>query len=192
LEAGMIYDLFSHVLAMLSIELNLSSFRSDQIREIKVARHKNCPTSVDCETFASFDFWLFDYHGRRVDVKGIVGKGVGNRDEKFLNLVGEHGLISCDLGTKRSGQTWIYKEKSGGKVKRPIYRIGKGHPEFLEAILGGTYIEQPVGGLTGDIAIEILSILGAIRGRIPHGINEYDLKTDKHAIAARASKLSFS
>ena len=187
LEAGMIYDLFSHVLAMISAELNLSSFRFNRIREIKVAQHQDCPSPVTSETFAYFDFDLLDYEGKRIRVTGSVGKGVGSSDEKFLNFVGERGLIKCDLGPSSLNGIQIAEGKSG--KEKPLYEVGHGHSEFLKTLLEGRYLEEPVGGLTGEIAIEILRILAAIRDRVPSKISKHKIGMEKRDILCQANTL---
>src|SRR5262249_20318796 len=100
LRAGMIYDLFSHVLAMLSEELNLSAFHPNNVRQIAVARHKIPEFEFAGDAFAYFDFSLDDHRGRPITVTGAVGKGVGESDDKFFTFIGEHGSIKCSLGSK--------------------------------------------------------------------------------------------
>jgi predicted dehydrogenase len=186
LRAGMIYDLFSHVLAMLSEELDLASFRRNGIRRIAVARHEGLESPGD--TFASFDFDLDDHRGQPIAVSGAVGKGVGERDDKFLAFIGESGFIKCDLspgGTKR------VRIKERGWEEGPIYDINTGHPEFIKALLEGQYIERPIGGLTGDTAVQILQIMNKIRAKIPPMIGSYKVGESVNEIAVHSTQLRF-
>ena len=191
LQAGMIYDLFSHVLAMLSIELDLSTFGHGLVRNIRVAKHK--PSLQEREfpgdTFASFDFRLRDRQGVLVDVLGVVGKGVGSKDEKYLTLVGESGKITCDLDPSGTRQICI-EEASSGKAASPIYQVGLGHEEFLQTLLSGRYAEQPIGGLSGVTAIEVLRIMNRIREGIPATIYTYDVGTPRDQIAGQATGIT--
>jgi len=190
LRAGMIYDLFSHVLAMLSVEIDLSTFRHDQVRQIKVAQHNPCPLGFNGDTFAYFDFDIKDYQGRLIKVNGAVGKGVGKRDEKFLTFIGEFGSIKFDLDPKGSKQILIKEDRSG--MEQPIYKVGQGHEEFLTTLLIGKYIEEPIGGLSGNIAIDILRIMNRIREKIPTLTYKYEVGISKDNIANYATSLRFS
>lgn len=191
LRAGMIYDLFSHVLAMLSEELDLSAFRYDRVNEIKVAQHEPCPPRFNGDTFAYFDFSLLDYQKRLIKVVGAVGKGVGDRDEKFLTFVGEFGSVRCELDPKGSKQILI-KEATRGGIEQPIYQVGQGHEEFLRTLLTGKYIQEPMGGLVGATAIEILRIMNRVREKIPASIYKYKVGTRKDDIVSSATRLHFS
>jgi len=190
LRAGMIYDLFSHILAMLSVELDLSSFRYDRVNKVMVAQHEACPHGFGADTFAYFDFGLLDYQGRLVEVTGAVGKGVGKRDEKLLTFGGEFGSIECDLDPKGSKQILI-KEHRKGEMNRPIYVVGRGHEEFLETLFRGSYIDQPIGGLTGGTAIEVLRIMNRIRQQIPAPICKYKVGAATEEIASGGTHLRF-
>jgi predicted dehydrogenase len=186
LRAGMIYDLFSHVLAMLSIELNLATFRN--VRAVKVARHKTS-AAFSAETYAHFDFDLDDYQRRSVTVRGAVGKGVGRRDEKYLKFCGNHGYVRFDLDPKGSKQIVIKDDAS--KAERPIYNVRQGHPELLDTLLNGRFLKEPIGGLTGATAVEILRIMNRIREKIPSAkFHEYEVHTDKSVLETDATKLS--
>ncbi|HEY6249630.1 MAG TPA: hypothetical protein VI685_06690, partial [Candidatus Angelobacter sp.] len=100
LSAGMIYDLFSHILAMLSVDLKVSTFDIQSRRtRIAVARHSGLEeTDYKADTFATFDFTMETYSGALVDVHGAVGKGVGSSDMKHLTLIGGDSVVRFDLG----------------------------------------------------------------------------------------------
>ncbi len=181
LRAGMIYDLFSHVLAILSVQLDLSTFRYDRVKSIRVARHKSCPPGFSSDTFTELDLSMEDYQRRRVQVRGAVGKGVGSKDEKFVTLLGSTGLIKCDLDPKGSSQIVMTENRGSGR-ERPIYEVGKGHPEFLEALMHGRWVDEPIGGLNGETAIQTLRIMNSIREKIPSSLYEYDVGTARKDI----------
>jgi len=195
LQAGMIYDLFSHVLAMLYVEVDLSTFSYFRVNRIAVARHENATAEGERQrfggdTFAYFDFVLSTYSGRSVSIRGSVGKGVGERDEKYLTFIGETGWIKCDL-TPHGSKHVLIKEGDKDAMEKPIFGIKGGHIEFVETLLAGKYIEEPIGGLTGKAAIEILKIMNKIRNKIPASIHEYPIGTDKAEIAANSTDLRF-
>jgi hypothetical protein len=197
LEAGMIYDLFSHVLAMLDLEVRVETFSHERVNRIAVARHSIQPirgkarTNKDtfiAETFAYFDFKLFDRNGNRIPITGSVGKGVGDRDDKFLTFTGETGWLKCDLNPHGSKEILIKESRDDAGS---IATIKGGHAEFIATLLDGKYIEEPIGRLAGDTAVQILHILNSIRGRIPKTMYEYEIGTDKATIENNATLLRF-
>lgn len=168
LDAGMIYDLFCHLLAQICPFVDLGTFLhgDESRREILIAQHERCPQPFNGESYASIRADLRDFNNRRVTLTGCVGKGVGNEDLKFLKIIGENGILIGDFGPRSDGK--ISLDVSG--ARRPLFEIGKGHAEMLDAIFEGRFVEEPVGGLTGETAILILQILTSIRNKIErHG-----------------------
>ncbi len=163
LEAGMVYDLFCHLLAQISPFVNLKTFLQQEPAQchISVAQHENCPIAAESFAYISCDN-LYDYHSRPIQLTGSLGKGIGEADNKFLRLVGQRTSVYADFAPHSDGQICFVD----GTHKSPLYNIGNGHHEMLEAIFKGRFIEEPVGGLTGEIAIQILQILTSIRSRI--------------------------
>lgn len=162
LRAGMLYDLFSHVLAMLTVELEVPPVPGKAIRKMKVARYHECPDDFEGETYAGVHLGMQNPQGYTVEVEGEVGKGVGEHDKKDMKFIGDGGWIRFDLGAKEPG---VYL-KRGEDPEDPVYEVGKGHPEFLDRLLAGQYLLDPIGGLTGDAAVRILSMLDAMEVRI--------------------------
>lgn len=164
LEAGIVYDLLPHVMAMISPIIKLASFPLDVRKlHLRVARHRGCPFGA--ESYA----WLKteeaeDYLGRRVVISGHLAKGAGIQDDKYLRLIGERGDVYFELNPEREGLISL-KEK-GVEYTDPIFEVKKGHPEILEALLSGRFMEEPIGGIPGDEAVQILEILTAIRTRV--------------------------
>ena len=163
LGAGMIYDLFCHVLALISPFVNLKSFfQGDGDPEVLVACHVDCP--IRNESFAHINHpGLLDFQGRRLALKGSLGKGVGGEDVKFLRIVGERGTLTADFGPASHGKLTLITNTG---TPQPLFDIGKGHPEILDAIFEGRFVEEPVGGLTGETALDTLEILTSLRTKV--------------------------
>ena len=51
----------------------------------------------------------------------------------------------------------------GDDGSEPLFDVGKGHKEMLDAIFSGRFLDKPIGGLKGETAAEILRILNSIR-----------------------------
>lgn len=162
LQAGMIYDLFSHVLAQISPFVNLDSFfPNNGTSAILAAQHEQCP--IPSESFASIvNSDLRDTHDRKISIQGTIGKGIGVQDCKVLTIRGDHKTLTADFGPKADGK--LYIECSGEAL--PHYTIGKGHDEILDAIFNGKYMREPVGGLLGADALKILKILTHMRTKV--------------------------
>ena len=187
LNAGMIYDLFSHLLAMISEEVDLSSFELDKIDEILVARHKDSPIPEDRETFAYLKFPLTGDGGNQITIEGYIGKGVGVEDEKFLKLNGQKGQITCKLLRNDRG---ITLKEYGKEGEDELSETAIGHEEFLEKLLRGEYVDDPMGGLTTSTAIQILRIINAIRERVEGSkqLPEYEVHKTKDDIMKQLRK----
>lgn len=165
LQAGMVYDLFCHILAQVSHSIDLTSFLK-RIREpgssILVSRHEGCP--IDTESYAFFNLpHLYDHQQREVGLRGCIGKGVGSQDTKFLRIVGERGELFANFSPGASKNLTL-KTSQGTEAR--LFAIGQGHPEMLDAIFKGHFMEEPVGGLDGSTAVNILKILASLRSKI--------------------------
>jgi len=164
LRAGMTYDLFSHVLAMLPVELRCEGGPSDWIKRVAVARHKKCPESVTAETFAHFELLLKNAVGQDVCVEGDVGKGVGTSQEKWMRFSGQDGEVQFDLNP--DGTRSVNLRKDGTDLWEKLYDVGNGHPELLRELLSGQYMNNPVGGMPLERAIAILEALNFVREKV--------------------------
>lgn len=163
LEAGMIYDMFCYLLAQISPFVRLETFLStfDDHARIQIANHEDCP--IRTESYANIlHTRLLDLSGRSLRLHGQLGKGIGKVDNKFLRITGEHGTVFADFGPSSTGQLGLQTDNHHA----PLFQIGKGHPEMLDAIFSGRFMEEPVGGLRGEDAVRILQILGHIRGGV--------------------------
>ncbi len=172
LDAGMVYDLFCHVLAQASPFLKLDTFLSggEGHSQVRVAKHKDCP--IRRESYARIESpGLQDFYGRQVTLSGVLGKGIGQKDVKFLRVIGEHGTLFADFGPHSDGYLRL---ETAGQSSVPLFEIGKGHPEMLDAITQGRFLKEPVGGLTSETAVTILQIIRSIRDRIEDNIGRMD------------------
>ncbi len=162
LEEGLIYDLFSHILALLTICIDLQTYRADYVVKFFAGKHEGSP--ITKETFAFIDFRLKDYKSNQVRVKGSIGKGISRDDKKFIKFIGEEGYIICRFAGKNKGPG-IYR-KIGDGIEAFQYNIREGHRELIEHILDGKFRNEPIGGLTGSEAIQIMKIMNSFRERI--------------------------
>lgn len=178
LQAGMTYDLFCHVLAMISPFVDLTSFPDAKGPGMLVAQHVDCP--IDNESYGRLrDRPLRDFVKRQVILDGRLGKGVGQEDVKYLRMIGETGnLIYADLNPKSNGQISLQINGSLNSV----FNVGKGHPEMLAAIFEGRFQEDTVGGLDGQTAVEILKIMTSIQQGIGGVKNQ--MKNNQYPIGA--------
>ena len=185
LKGGMVYDLFSHVLAMLSVELNLSSFQTSHRRTmISVARHSGLE-DFEGDTFADFQFDMKNHVGAPISVKGQVGKGVGEQDEKHLTLIGQYARLHFELGRSDPG---IFKVDSNERRVK-LYDINEGHKEFLDSILGGRFQEDKIGWLKGDVALQILRTIYNIRKAMPSDMPPYTPGDSKEKVMEIAAPI---
>lgn len=170
LQAGMVYDLFVHILALISNHVDLGSFRLYGKTRILAAKHIEPKSPINGEDYVWTETLLQDFREREVKLVGALGKGVGSADEKHLVLVGTEGKFYYQLDPKKAGGVYLLEgdrdtpdeAEGGGKISD----IGKGHPEILDALFRGRYIEDPVGGLPGNVAIQILEVSRQIRDQI--------------------------
>ena len=192
LEAGMMYDLLCHVLAQASPFINLENFLSQSRTsgsKIMVARHKDCP--IKSESYAHFHLpGLKDHHDREITLSGCIGKGVGKQDQKFLRIVGEYGTLYADFSPGADN----YMRLQTGSESAPLFEIGKGHGEMLDSIFEGRFMREPVGGIDGKTAVNILQILTNLRStvsRLSHRLSqqEHDLGLDFQDINTQAVSL---
>lgn len=181
LVAGIIYDLLPHVLAMISplVKLNTIPLDSENL-EIKVARHADCPPGFPLESYAWLKTKALDQKDRDLMISGHLGKGVGLQDEKYLRLIGEHGSVYFELNPAKEGL--IQVEKNGTPDR--LYRVKKGHPEIIDSICKGEFLDQPIGAITGDEAVQILKVLTSIRSRVE--MVKHNIPTHLSGVAANA------
>lgn len=163
----MVSDLFSHVLATISVELNLNLLNITQVQKVKVSSHFSRREAFSSETFAYLELEMRDFQGAPVQVTGSVGKGVGNEQAKELVFDGRKGLIKFDLrpGVERDERKVSIREIHSSHYDK-LFDVASGHAEFLECLLKGEFAKNPVGGLTPDQAKHMIDILHGIHNRI--------------------------
>lgn len=168
LAAGMSYDLYVHVQAMIANHVDLRSFTLDSERTcIRAAKHHKSP--IGGEDYMWIDTVLANSQGGEVRLTGAVGKGVGTRDEKYLVFVGKKGKLYFQLDRKQKGGVYLLGQGQsfpGVDGTGNLCGVGEGHPEMLDALFDGRFIEEPVGGLPGEVAIKILENTRQIRDQI--------------------------
>lgn len=146
LDKGMIFDLFSHVLALVYNIVKRSSydkFPTVAIEEVKAARYAGCP--IKGETFAWIKFRVSNLSG-----VAIVGKCVDSQDDKLMRLTGPNGDDEINFDPK---QTPLSNEEA--------------LHNFLNGVLDAK--EHPLsipGVLSFDTAFSILTILDKAKKKI--------------------------
>jgi len=156
LDKGMIFDLFSHVLALVAGVTNSSTtaFLSRvKLDQVKAAKYINCPISG--ESFAWIKFSIDD-----IPITAAVGKCVATSEDKLMVLYGTTGRIELDFIKDRFFITDSQGTQQG--------RLNPNHVEsFLEFILHNRMpLLSAPGVLTFDTALEILRILEESKKRI--------------------------
>lgn len=156
LDKGMIFDLFSHVLALvvgLTDSSTTAFFHRVKLEEVKAAKYVNC--SISGESFAWIEFSIDD-----IPITAAVGKCVATSEDKLMALYGTTGKIELDFIKDRFFITDSQGTQQG--------RLNPNHVEsFLEFILHNrTPLLSAPGVLTFDTALEILRILEESKKRI--------------------------
>ena len=164
LDKGMIFDLFCHVLAVVSavVKQNLTcsetKLQAVGLEEVKAARYVGCPISG--ETFA----WIKLIINSNIEVLGAVGKCVGTSEDKFMKLYGPNGRIELNLRPR--GSRFHVFDSQGRQVEEK--ELDSNPVEsFLEEVLQGK--EHPLsapGVLTFDAALKILKMLDEAKNHI--------------------------
>lgn len=194
LRGGLISDLYPHVLAVLSPFTRLGF----ENRAVKVARLQE--GGIPTETYASLQCTMRDLDNYPVDVTAIIGKGIGESDEKYVLIKGEHGAIVINFAEhKMFGKPQVYLLPKGADGLTPETMNGhglvkvynSGHAEFIETLLSGRYLEEPCGGLRREQAHQIMQELDHLRNQVGrlHSIPEYSPKSSKEEIFKKAKEL---
>jgi len=149
LDKGMIFDLFSHVLALVARLTDSSTtalFQRVKLEEVKAAKYVNCPISG--ESFAWIAFSFDD-----IPITAAMGKCVVTSEDKLMALYGTTGKVELDFIKDRFFITDSQGTQQG--------RLNPNHVEsFLEFILHNRMpLLSAPGVLTFDTALEILTIL---------------------------------
>ncbi len=160
LGKGIIFDLFSHVLAVSGALIeqrltpSISILQRVEIKEVKAARYLCSP--ITGETFSQIEFTFDD-----IKVISLMGKGIGTQDDKVMIVYGSKGKIKLDF----ENDTFICnsegRQESRGK-------LDSRHVEtFLKELIDKD--KQPIsipGVLDFDTGFEILAILDRAKGEI--------------------------
>jgi predicted dehydrogenase len=172
LDAGMVYDLFSHGLAVITAIPNkwaypdLQNLQKLKILEVKVGKYEGCRIHGCSYSKIIFEVPL----GKTfIPCKARVGKGVGKKFEKILEITGSKGKILVDI----ENYQYEITNAAGGKIKegKLVYDYAE---HFLAAAIN---VKNPVYKIPGAMPLnagkEILYILDEAdwrkepKGRIP-------------------------
>lgn len=156
LGKGMIFDLFSHILALVAGLTDSSStafFQRVKLEEVKAARYVNCPISG--ESFAWIKFSIDD-----IPITATVGKCVSTAEDKFMTICGTTGKIELDFVKDK----FFIADSQATQHER----LNQHHVEsFLEFVLGNDVpLLSAPGVLSFDAALDILRIMEESRKRI--------------------------
>lgn len=158
LDAGMIYDLFSHGIAVVAAVPSRGAYpdprilRELQILEVKIAKYFK--SKIKGCTYAKVKFTI-PIKESRIPCEARVGKGVGKEPEKILKIMGSEGEISVDI----EKFSFIISDPKGKRIKQ-----GELFQNYSEAfLLAAADFEKPLSQIPGAMpfaaAKEILFIL---------------------------------
>ena len=170
LYMGMIFDLFCHVLALVYAVVSkdfpclVTKFPNIILESVKGARYNNC--SINGETFALIEFTV-----NNVKVNSVVGKCIGDSDDKYMKLWGLNGSIKVCLQAEHS--EFFVLDLQEVEYERGV--LNTNHVgNFLERILETKKHPLSIPGvLSLDSAFEILKILDKAKNRVVKKVPEY-------------------
>jgi predicted dehydrogenase len=172
LDAGMIYDLFSHGLAVITAIPNkwaypdLENLQKLKIFQVRVGKYEGCRIHGCSYSKIIFEIPI----GKRsIPCEARVGKGVGKKFEKILKITGSRGRILVDIENYQYSIT-----DAAGK----IIREGKLAYDYADHFLATAMnVNSPVHKIPGAMPLnagkEILYILDEAdwrkepKGRMP-------------------------
>jgi predicted dehydrogenase len=171
MEKGVILDLFSHVVPMVSRivdGLSPDTIRSIQPVSVRLARYKDCP--IPGESFATTDFSI-----NHIPVSAAVGYGVSAENNKSLFVYGTKGRIEIDFANSR----FITPVNSGSGGKN----LQKRHVEsFMESVLRDDIAPMPeIGVMDFSTAMEVLKLLEKCR-EMGEALPDYTCGASLHEI----------
>jgi len=164
LDKGVIFDLFCHVLALVStlvsrdLTCSATKLQAVKLEQVKAARYVGCPISG--ETFA----WIKSMVNNDIEVVSVVGKGVGTCEDKFMRLYGSNGRIELNLRLR--GSRFHVFDSQGRQVEEK--ELDSNPVEsFLEEVLQGKKLPLLLPGvLSFNVALGILKILDEAKKQI--------------------------
>lgn len=162
LDRGMIYDLFSHGLAVVCSVMskqtnpNLDCLRELEIAEVRAAKYLG--VSIRGDTYA------FIKINQPLEIRARVGKAVGWEPDKILKIRGQKGEILVDIEHFR----FFASDLAGNKIEEGgLFRDYA--EKFLKTLINkGSSLEVP-GVMSLEAAREILFVLDEAEHRIPLG-----------------------
>lgn len=158
LDAGMIYDLFSHGIAVVAAVPSKWAypdpeiFKKLRILKVQVAKYFGC--RIKGCTYAKVEFEI-PVRGRNIFCAAKVGKGIGKKPSKILKITGSRGEILVDIDK----YSFVISD-----IKGKIIKSGKLFQNYAEAFLSAAIDpKKPLCRIPGAMpfaaAKEILFIL---------------------------------
>ncbi len=181
LNKGIVFDLFPHILVVISAILLQSSESLEQklqnIKVLKVIGAQVPKALIIGETFAKIDFIV-----REIKIEAMVGKYTGVCDSKFMKIYGLNGLAEFNFLERKFS---IIDYQNNKKINT---RLNQKHVKnFLNKVLSGKNPLLVPGVLSLDTALEILLILDEVKMRIDR-INKYKPGSSVEEILGEAYK----
>ena len=155
LKYGMIYDLLCHPLSIISTVCDLDGAFVDTVES---AKYENAPEEVS-DTFDYIELYLKNFNGKPISVTGSVGKGVGERDEKYINIFGRGERMIHFSFWPKEGNIKLITESMDCEV----FPVLNAYEYFIDRLFEGDYIRHPVGALSHLTALNILKILSSAK-----------------------------
>ncbi len=166
LREGVIFDLFSHALAVSAAVVGKKlaptedTLRKTERGKWRRVKYRGCPLLE--ETWAHFELTI-----ENKMVTGVVGKGVGKTDKR-MSIYGTSGRkIEIDF----EADSFSVNGRVEGKLD------SKHVESFLKAVLKGSNIDSAPGVMSFGAAFEILRLLSCIRDKTNMG-PDYAIGTD--------------
>jgi len=182
LDRGMIYDLFSHGVAVATtpsrwVYPDPKILKNLRILKVEAAQYAEC--EIKGCTFAKIDFEI-PIGEKYVLCRAKVGKGIGKKPEKTLRITGSKGKILVDI--EKYNFTIL-------NLKGKIIKRGNLDLNYAEAFLSaatdfGKPLSQIPGAMTLEVAKEMIFILDDAEWR-----KEPKGKFPRYAVGSNVSEI---
>ena len=167
LDKGIIFDLFCHILAVVGATVSRQTYcsamsiRAVEDIHVKAAKYQNAP--IRGETFSRIDF---NVNG--INVEAIIGKCVGDSQDKSMIINGNKCSIELDF---MEDEFYIYDSEN---IILETGKLNPNHVEtFIEEVLDGKNPNMVPGVISFDISFEILELLKKTKKKIHGSLVEY-------------------
>ena len=164
LDKGMIFDLFSHVLALTvaildkNLTPSVTRLKEMEINQVEAGQYNDCP--INGETFALINGGIVN---ESIELKSAVGKCVGTADDKWMKLYfknGEGVEINFESNAFFAFSPSSPKNKLGNLDPNPV-------GSFLKGVLQDKKPPLSLPGVISfDTSLEILKKLDEAKNKI--------------------------